>query len=131
MGFPFVTAFYKNTNICNFTSRSKGYNIHNSSNNPSYCAEYRVYRLLSQKCPDAIKNKGRKLLILIDINGFNSKPCLICKKFYTKNLPLCKMKYKENGTFVTNNPSNIENSIYSKGVKVWNKTEMITNYSKK
>ena len=117
MGFPFATAYYKNNPICFYTSRSKGFNINHSFNNPSYCAEYRIYRTLCRICPDAIKNKGRKLLVLVDINGKSSKPCRNCKSFYSRVLPLCKIKFKENGIYIIRNPIDIIGSVYSKGTK--------------
>lgn len=120
MGFPFATAYYKKTQVCAYTSRSKGYNINGSFNNPSYCAEYRLYRSLCQICPDAIKNKGRKLLVLVDTNGRSSKPCLNCKTFYSRVLPLCKIKFKFNDKYYISSPSNITGSIYSKGVNNMN-----------
>ena len=116
MGFPSASAYYKNTLICMYTSRSKGFNINLSFNNPSYCAEYRLYRTLCQICPDAIKKRGRKLMVVVDTNGKNSKPCKNCKTFYSKFLPLCKIKYKFNDKYYIDNPSNITGSIYSKGV---------------
>ena len=63
------------------------------------------------------KKKGRKLLVLVDMNGINSKPCRNCKNFYSKFLPLCKIKFKENGSFITSNPQFIQKCIYCNGVK--------------
>ena len=115
MGFPVAYAYYKNNELCSTTSRSKGYNLYGGRNKSSFCAEYRLYKKLSSSYPNHIKNKGKKLLILVDINGINSKPCRNCQQFYTKMLPYCRIRYKENGKYVTNYPELIENTIYSNG----------------
>ena len=121
MGFPVATAYYKNTQICQATSRSKGFNIHMSCNKPSLCAEYRLYKIMSAKFPEILKKKGRKLVIIVDINGNNSKPCKNCKNFYRKLLPLCKIKFKENGQYIIKIPTQIDKCVYCKGVKKYNK----------
>ena len=114
MGFPVASAYYKNNEICTYTSRSKGYNLFGATNKLSFCAEYRLYQKLCHSFPDFIKRKGKKLVIVIDINGECSKPCRNCQKFFTSKLPFCKMKYKEKGEFKQSNPGFID-SKYSKG----------------
>ncbi len=115
MGFPVASAFYRHNELCTYTSRPKGFNLYGAHNKPSFCAEYRLYQKLANSFPDFIKKKGKKLLIVIDINGKCSKPCRNCQKFLADKLPFCKIKYKENGQFTQSNPIFI-NSKYTKGV---------------
>lgn len=65
------------------------------------------------------KKKGKKLMIVIDINGECSKPCRNCQKFFTSKLPFCKMKYKEKREFKLSNPVFID-SKYSRGFSKYN-----------
>jgi hypothetical protein len=114
MGFPVATAYYKKRELCKVTSRPKGSNLFGATNKLSFCAEYRLYLKLCHSFSDFIKCKGKKLVIVIDINGECSKPCRNCQKFFTIKLPFCKMKYKEKGEFKQSNPVFID-SKYSKG----------------
>ena len=125
MGFPVASAYYKNIQICQTTSRPKGYNIHLSSNKSSFCAEYRLFKILSNIYPDTVRKKGKKLIIFIDISGKCSKPCKNCKNLYSKFLPFCKIKYKENGNYYIKNPSLIPDTIYSNGVNKYKRERII------
>lgn len=119
MGFPIASAYYKNNEICTYTSRPKGLNLFGATNKLSFCAEYRLYLKLCRSFPDFIKKKGKKLVIVIDINGNCSKPCRNCQRFFSSKLPFCKMKYKEKGKFKLSNPGFID-STYSKGFSKFN-----------
>lgn len=116
MGFPVASAFYRHTELCTYTSRPKGRNLYGATNKVSFCAEYRLYTKLANIYPDFIKKKGKKLLIVVDINGDCSKPCRNCQRFLSEKLPFCKIKFKENGKFIETNPKFID-SRYSKGVR--------------
>ena len=99
-------------------SRSKGLNINNGSNIPSYHAEQLLLRKMSVLNPDLIKTKGKGLFIKINNHGKNSKPCKMCWKLMAKSVPYCKVIYVngENNE-VCNSLNNIEEVNHSFGTR--------------